>query len=491
MRSIFDPKKSAWEGAPWEPRAWQSTALPIAMRAVASSAPIIRGVTGSGKSILLAELAHLAAGRVVITAPSVSLVDQIHGTLKARGVVAGRYYTKAKQTRQRVLVVCNDSVSSLAKKIDAPDLWIADEAHKTETDRLKDVILGAKDPMTGERDAATAWTPAHRIGFTATPYRADTSEALSLFDTLAYNYGPSEAMRDKVVVPPRVVHYQGESKTLDEACIEMIRTATGPGIVDALNISDAEEFADYLRTEGIRAKSVHSKLHESTVQRRLAQLERGEFDCLVHVSLLSEGVDLPWLRWLCCRRPIGSRVLFAQYIGRGIRTYPGKKYCTVYDPQDLFGKLSLDYEAILSGGIEEEDAVPELPALELDWAIDALKESTTPPETLRGVPVTVISPTVSYIRRTRLAFQSMGLSPMTIGDAGWRKDDPSPQQLNRINRDAWLVLEPDIPAAHSRALRIAIRAIEACDRGTASDLIAILNVLQYGWPEMGGEEVAA
>jgi len=184
-------------------------------------------------------------------------------------------------------------------------------------------------------------------------------------------------------------------------------------------------------------------------------------------------------------------VLFAQYIGRGIRTFPGKKFCTVYDPQDLFGKLSLDYAAILSGGLEDEEIIPELPALELDWAVDAVRESTTPPETLRGVPISVISPTVSYIRRTRLAFQSLGLSPMTIGEIGWRKDDPSSQQLNRISRDAWLVMEPEVPASQSRALRIAIRAIEGCDRGTASDLISILNVLQYGWPQDGFEEEVA
>lgn len=488
MLSRSETAQKPWEGAPWTPREWQADALPRAMRAIKGSNPVVRAVTGSGKSILLAELAHLTPGRVVITTPSVDLVEQLHKTLKARGISAGKYFTGAKQTRPRVIVCCNDSLPSLAKRIDPPELWIADEAHKTECNQIKDTLLGPKDPFTGERDESEAWAPERRIGFTATPYRADATEKLSLFDALAYNYGPAKAMRDGVVVPPRVIHYHGEAKELDEACIEMIQGAKGPGVVDAINISDAEEFAEALRCRGIQAKSVHSKLHKRTVQRRLDLLEQGDLDCLVHVSLLAEGVDLPWLMWLCCRRPISSRVLFAQYIGRGIRTYPGKRFCTVYDPQDLFGKLSLDYEAILSGGIEDDHVIPELPALELDWVVDEIRESDAPQETLRGVPIRAIDPTVSYIRRTRLAFQAMGLSPMVIGDAGWRKDDPTPQQLKRINRDAWLVLEDDIPPTHSRALRIAIRAIEGCDRGTASDLIAILNALRYGWPS---EEVAA
>ena len=476
----------AWKAAPWTPRDWQAEALPIAIRAIKHHRPVIRAVTGAGKSILLAEIAHLTTGKVVVTTPTTSLVDQLADTLRARGLGVGRYFTKSKQTSPRVIVCCNDSLPSLSMRIRPPDLWIADEAHKTECPTMHDVLLGPEQ-LDGTRDESAAWEPASRIGFTATPYRAEKSEELSLFDHLAYNYGPAQAIKDGVVVPPRVKHYSGGARKLDQACIEMIQGAKGPGIVDSINITDAEEFAALLRESGVSAKAVHSKLHDHTVEKRLKYLESGELDCLVHVSLLSEGVDLPWLRWLCCRRPISSRVLFAQYIGRGLRTYEGKKYCTVFDPQDLFGSLSLDYEAILAGGIEDDgDGVPELPALELDWAIDEVNENPDfLQDTLRDVPIRVINPTVSYIRRTRLAFQSMGLCPMRIGDSEWRKESPTQQQLNRISKDAWLVLEPEVPESHSRALRIAIRAIEGCDRGTASDLISVLNVLKYGWPEEG------
>lgn len=474
-----------WTDSPWDPRDWQAKALPRAIEAMQHGHPVVRAVTGAGKSVVIAELAAQIDGRVVVTTPTTKLVNQLAGTFHERNLEVGRYFTKAKQTNRRVIVCCNDSLPRLSEEIDPPDLWVADECHKTECDQILDIIRGPQR-IDGTREEEVAWVPTHRVGFTATPYRAEKSEELSLFDTLAYNYGPSQAIKDGVVVPPRVVHYDGGATELDEACLEMIRGASGPGIVDALNIRDAEEFATMLRESGVDAKAVHSQLHDSTVQRRLRRLEGGDLDCLVHVSLLSEGVDLPWLRWLCCRRPISSRVLFAQYIGRGLRTYPGKNYCTVYDPQDLFGQLSLDYEAILAGGIEDdtEEDVPELPALELDWAVEEIRESDSPPqETLRGVPLKAIDPTVSYIRRVRLALQSMGLCEMQIGDKDWRSEAPTDNQLSRISRDAWLVTEPEIPETHSRALRIAIRAIEGCDRGTASDLISILEVLRYGWPE--------
>lgn len=496
----LDPKtsKKPWDGAPWTPRTWQAEALPIARRAMRDHHPVVRAVTGAGKSILLAELAHLQSGRVVVTTPTVKLVDQLAGTLKARGLKVGRFYTHSKQTRKPVTVCCNDSLASLADRTDPPGLWIVDEAHKSECDQIKDVVLGP-ERLDGTRDASGAWTPKRRIGFTATPYRAEESEELSLFDHLAYDYGPSEAMRDGVVVPYRAIGYEGDKRDINEICIDMIKGdygpgVTGPGIVDAINITDAEEFAEEMRAAGLVAKAVHSRLHDSTVQRRIKALESGDLDAIVHVNMLAEGVDFPWLRWLCCRRPIGSRVLFAQYIGRGIRTYPGKKYCRVLDPHWLFQKLGLDYPSILSGGVEDDSqGIPELPALEVDWAVDDCKESSLPQETLRGIPVRIIDPTARYLTRLKLSFQSMGLISMIMQGREWREEDPTEQQLKRIDRYAWLINEPEVPKTHRRALRIALRAIEGCDRGTASDLISILNVLEYGWPEQDPEdsEVAA
>jgi hypothetical protein len=492
-------RDTPWKHAPWSPRDWQAEALPRAKRAIESGSPVVRAVTGAGKSILLAELAWLTEGRVVVTTPTTSLVDQLAETMRVRGMHVGRYFTNAKNTARRVIVCCNDSFPSLSNKIDPPELVIFDEAHGTECDTILDTLLGPKN-LEGERQEHLGWMPAKRIGFTATPYRAEQSEALSLFDSLAYNYGPARAIKDGVVVPPRVVHYHGTATTLNEQCIEMIQGAEGPGIVDAINITDAKEFATELGNAGVRAQAIHSRQGDHTQERLLRQLEHGDLDCLVHVSLLSEGVDLPWLRWLCCRRPIGSRVLFAQYIGRGLRTYEGKDYCTVFDPQDLFGQLSLDYEAILGGDIEDDsdEDIPELPALEIDWAIDEIRDSEAlQQETLRGVPVRVIDPTVSYVRRFRLSLQSMGMVSMQIGDREWRSEAPTQHQLKFIQRwdaggsEHWRLSEPDIPASHQKALKVAVRAAPGVDRGAASDLISVLKTLEYGWPEQAAEEVAA
>ena len=52
-------------------------------------------------------------------------------------------------------------------------------------------------------------------------------------------------------------------------------------------------------------------------------------------SLLAEGVDLPWLEWLCLRRGAGSRVRLAQEVGRVVRTYQVRAAHGARPPQSL------------------------------------------------------------------------------------------------------------------------------------------------------------
>jgi hypothetical protein len=208
--------------------------------------------------------------------------------------------------------------------------------------------------------------------------------------------------------------------------------------------------------------------------------------------MLSEGVDMPWLRWLGCRRPISSKVLFAQYVGRGLRSldlerYPEqakhgpKKRCVVLDPHNLSRDLSIDADAILNGG-EGDDSI-EIPALELDFLVDDVKRNPEG-ETLNGVPARLIDPTESYLTRVRLDFQVRGLISMRLPGVEWRREPMTSRQKSKIERLAWVVDIEGVPESHRKALKIAGRVAmrDGLTRGTASDLISILRVLEYGWP---------
>src|SRR5690606_19880846 len=94
--------------------------------------------------------------------------------------------------RKDIIITCNPSLPRLAKHIAVPELLIVDEAHESECDTFHNVL--------------EEWSPDAILGVTATPYRANDSEKLRIFESLIWNYGPAEAIRDGVVVPPVFVH---------------------------------------------------------------------------------------------------------------------------------------------------------------------------------------------------------------------------------------------------------------------------------------------
>ncbi|MGO8745680.1 MAG: excinuclease ABC subunit UvrB [Thermoguttaceae bacterium] len=72
------------------------------------------------------------------------------------------------------------------------------------------------------------------------------------------------------------------------------RTEVGERVlVTTITKRQAEELADHLSTEDIRCKWLHSGLNTRRRIEVLRDLRRGEFDVLVGVNLLREGLDLP------------------------------------------------------------------------------------------------------------------------------------------------------------------------------------------------------
>jgi excinuclease ABC subunit B len=64
-------------------------------------------------------------------------------------------------------------------------------------------------------------------------------------------------------------------------------------LVTTLTKRTAEDLADYLRDLNIRARYLHSELDAIERVEVLRALRSGDFDCLVGINLLREGLDLP------------------------------------------------------------------------------------------------------------------------------------------------------------------------------------------------------
>jgi len=334
------------QGTPLVLRAWQEAALPVVIGELKDrKRPIVAAIMGAGKSVLIAALIQRSReqeGRgVIVLAPRTSLVEQLAGTFgNVLGAVnVGQWWEAEKQADRRVTVSTYQSLPTLVeawRKLGRTcALLVCDEAHRTEAA----VILEAVGSL--ETLAPGRWLA--RIGVTATPFRSDDRERLSLWDSPSVRYGYGDAVRDGVLVPLRLVGWsgRGDGDDVDSVCVAMLKEADRwPALANAATVEDADAFAERLACDGIRAAAVHSGLSRRVQVERIAALRSGAVQCLVHVSMLAEGTDYPWLRTLLLRRAVGARVRFIQEVGRVLRVdpaNPGKVDGLVLDPLDLMG----------------------------------------------------------------------------------------------------------------------------------------------------------
>jgi hypothetical protein len=340
-------------------------------------------------------------------------------------------------------------------------LWIADECHKTECSTILDDFKNL--------------SPAHSLGLTATPFRSDLCEAISLFGRLIYRYGVAEAQADEVVCPWRIVHAQAVDG-LDRTCLDLVRDAKGPGLANATDIEDAEGFAAYLNGQGVPTKAIHSRLMPRDRRRVLRELRDGALRCAVHVNLLAEGANYPWLRWLLLRRQVESRVRFVQEIGRLLRSHPGKGEATFYDPHDLFGNFQLGYAEALG-------EPPEKP--EWEGPIDPMVAA----ERLREANIPVALAWIeSVIRCLVVACDAAGLmgGRKTIAKAERLK--PATELQCAALRSGIERARGAIPAGWRTCLRAVADRPDGLRFGFAADLIAALSGIVKGnrWPPIDG-----
>lgn len=451
-------------------RTWQRQALHLLTLPDTPDYGIITAIMGAGKSVVIALLCSAWSGPVVVTAPTIALVDQLSATIEAiSGESVGRLYTGGKST-ERITVVCLPSIDLAPRE--PGTLWIADECHRTD-----------RAPV-AEFDEFAHF----RIGFSATPRG-------SLWQFEHMRYTVADALRDGVLVPMRVHYLTGKGKghvDRNEACVEWIAKQTGPGVVSADSIADAEDFTEALNDAGVPALCIHSRLPAKTRKAAMRALESGTIRALAHVRMLVEGVDLPWLRWLCLRSPRATQVAFAQEIGRVLRAYPGKTHADIFDPYGVTLEHELqDVFAVCDAApIESEPADPPPEPF-----IDPLTgEEFEKPTAIDRKKIQTRSEGAAYVAQCLMALKQHGIAPPGSGATGlkgWRRDLATEKQLailaKTVKQARFFVQNKgrvddlsDAESTHARAIALQVtRAHAIADKyplrkGYVSDLITVL-----------------
>ena len=407
-------------------RQWQRAALIQQTDLACEDAGLVTATMGSGKSIVIAMLCAAWGGRVVVTTPTIALTEQLRGTIaNVCAEPVGAYYTHDRRI-ERVTVCCLSSAEKLASEwgYSADTLLICDEAHRTE--RVAAAAL------------LNAVQPVRRVGCSATPYQADPLGRLSLWTHEAYRYTIDQAVQDGALVPMRLVMPRTTDLEKDEHgrvdadawIAECIRGLDGPGVVSARDIADAEAYAAELRDAGIAAEAVHSRMGRARQRAALERLQAGETKALVHCHMLSEGVDLPWLRWLVLRHPRGSRVEFAQEIGRVLRASVGKAHGIVVDPFGVTLQHRLQDAAAIGEALERQSDDSE--AAEVEVLIDPLTGEELVPFDDMPAPerrrLQMRSEVQIYAASAFVALQAAGVVAPSRGDGKWRHKPATDRQ---------------------------------------------------------------
>ncbi|HYT79540.1 MAG TPA: excinuclease ABC subunit UvrB, partial [Actinomycetota bacterium] len=150
-----------------------------------------------------------------------------------------------------------------------------------------------------------------------------------------YELRVSQGVVEQIVRPTGLIDPEVEVRPTNgqvDDLIEEIRRRTERGdriLVTTLTKKMAEDLTDYLIEMGLRVRYLHSEI--DTIQRIeiLRDLRLGEFDVLVGINLLREGLDLPEVSLVAILDAdkegfLRSETSLIQTIGRAARNVEGK-----------------------------------------------------------------------------------------------------------------------------------------------------------------------
>lgn len=297
--------------------------------------------TGTGKTIVFASVAadQVRAGdRVLILAHRGELLEQAADKLqRSTGLVSA--VEKAESTCLdswfRVVVGSVQTLQRTARLERFPQDYfgtiIIDEAHHAITDgyrRILDYFSGAKV-----------------LGVTATPDRGDMRNLGEVFDSLAFEYKLTDAIKEgylcKIMAQTIPLQLDITSVTmsggdyavgdlgtaldpyLEQIAAEMARRCKSRKTVVFLPlIKTSQKFRDLLNAHGFRAAEINGQSDDR--RQVLADFDAGKYNVLCNSMLLTEGWDCPSVDCVVVLRPTKVRSLYSQMVGRGTRLSPGK-----------------------------------------------------------------------------------------------------------------------------------------------------------------------
>jgi superfamily II DNA or RNA helicase len=140
------------------------------------------------------------------------------------------------------------------------------------------------------------------------------------------------------VLPPAAERRLGDDDARNAAIMESISTLTEswPVLLFATSVNHAQLMAALLSLNGISSKAVSGETDPGARRHYIAEFKAGRIRVLTNYGVLTTGFDAPSVRALVIARPVYSRGLYQQMIGRGLRgpLNGGKDRCLIINVAD-------------------------------------------------------------------------------------------------------------------------------------------------------------
>lgn len=126
-----------------------------------------------------------------------------------------------------------------------------------------------------------------------------------------------------------------EDGCVEAACEETVRLAAQQGrtswLIFASGKLHAADIVEELGRRGVAAVAVFGDTPKKDRDDVVQRFRAGQLRALVNVGVLTTGFNAPRIDLMAIMRPTQSASLYVQMMGRGMRTFAGKKDCLVLD----------------------------------------------------------------------------------------------------------------------------------------------------------------
>ena len=314
---------------------------------------LIQLPTGAGKTRIFLEYLKYAKGKSLIICPTIEIQQQV-GKNAQQILGENEVFIKDKRNWPKnqscfVIVAASLTRDRTMGMLCANyfDTIIVDEAHKSHCptylkflERYQNFHFSFK-----------------LLGVTATPERMDKKPLLDIFEEFTFSIDPialinngflcdvsasriythhklrsSDLKHDFKAVDLRALNCKSRNDLIFKCFDKYSRHKKT--LIFCLSVEHARQIKEVLISKNIRAACIHGQMNMTERQNILKKYKEGEIQVITNCQLLTEGFDEPSIESLIIARPTKSKSLYAQMVGRGMRPYPGKQVCHLYELTD-------------------------------------------------------------------------------------------------------------------------------------------------------------